>query len=245
MSFDSPSRFPIEQLVSGKVGDVVAVSDRVWPELLIDAYEHGIFPWPTSRDESIPWCSPRKRALLHFSELKIPRSLEKARRKAAQEGLIFTRDEAFADVIRACAEAARPGQAGTWITDEMIAAYTELAAAGRAHSVEVWRPVSGEGDASADTSDRGVASRGKLIAGIYGVDSGGAFSAESMFHREPNASKLALLELIDRLKAKGSEWLDIQQLTPHLEKLGAREIKRRDYLRLLSQRQTLSGGKLF
>ncbi len=227
MSLESPSRFPIELLRTGKVGDVVATSDRIWPELLIDAYEHGIFPWPTSEDELIPWCSPRRRAVLFFSELVLPRSLEKAVRRSKETGLRFTRNHAFPEVIRACADAPRPGQGGTWITNEMVQAYCELARIGRAHSIEAW-----------NSSDA-------LVGGIYGVDSGGAFSAESMFYREPNASKFTLLELIKRLKEKGSEWLDIQQLTPHLEKLGAREIKRRDYLLLLSQRQKLSGGTLF
>lgn len=224
MSFTDPSRFPIEAILSGKVGDVVATSDDVWPELLIDAYEHGIFPWPSESGEPIPWCSPKKRALLFFSELKIPRSLERARKSTT---LHFTRDKAFASVIEACAEQPRPGQAGTWIIPEMLRAYKDLHRAGRAHSVEAWR-----GD--------------ELVGGIYGVDSGGAFSAESMFYREANASKLALLELIDRLKEKGSEWLDIQQLTPHLERLGAREIKRSDFLRRLSLSQSSSSsGKLF
>lgn len=228
MPLESPSRFPIEAILSGKIGDYVASSDDVWPDLLIDGYEHGIFPWPTGDGDAIPWCCPKKRALLIFAEMKLPRSLEKARRNTE---LTFTRDRAFADVMRACAEAPRPGQDGTWITDAMIAAYVELHRRGRAHSVEAWRGEGGEA---------------KLAGGIYGVDSGGAFSAESMFYREPNASKLALLHLIGLLKEKGSEWLDIQQLTPHLEKLGAREIKRPDFLRRLSLAQaSSSAGKIF
>jgi leucyl/phenylalanyl-tRNA--protein transferase len=228
MPFSSPSRFPIDALLAGKVGDVVATSDAVWPELLIDGYEHGIFPWPSGEGDPIPWCSPKKRALLFFDEMKLPRSLEKARRN---DTLTYTRDQAFDDVIAACAEAPRPGQAGTWITSGMLKAYRELHRLGRAHSVEAWRAREG--------------GKPELVGGIYGVDAGGAFSAESMFYREPNASKLALLHLIELLKAKGSEWLDIQQLTPHLEKLGAREIKRPDFLRWLSQAQASSRGKIF
>ena len=228
MPLESPSRFPLEALLAGKVGEIVATSDTVWPELLIDSYEHGIFPWPSGEDDLIPWCSPKKRALLFFDELRLPRSLEKARRL---DTLTYTRDQAFDAVIRACAEQPRPGQAGTWITDGMMKAYRELHRLGRAHSVEAWRSEGGEA---------------KLVGGIYGVDSGGAFSAESMFYREPNASKLALLHLVGLLKEKGSEWLDIQQLTPHLEKLGAREIKRADFLRRLSQAQASSSrGKIF
>ncbi len=228
MPFDSPSRFPIQAILTGKVGDIVASSDTVWPELLIDSYEHGIFPWPSGENELIPWCSPKKRALLFFAELKLPRSLAKARRNAE---LTFTRDRAFEDVIRACADQPRPGQSGTWITAGMFKAYVELHRLGRAHSVEAWRLQNGET---------------KLVGGIYGVDAGGAFSAESMFYREPNASKLALLYLVDLLNEKGSEWLDIQQLTPHLAKLGAREIKRPDFLRRLSRAQSSSSaGKIF
>lgn len=232
MSFDSPSRFPTQLLLQNKIGDVVATSEAPWPELLIDAYEHGIFPWPSSDEELIPWCSPRKRALLFFNELKVPESLRKARQKALRSGeWLFTRDEAFSAVILACSVKPRPGQNGTWITPKMIEAYCELHRRGRAHSVEVWR--------------KNSAGENMLIAGIYGVDCGGAFSAESMFFEEPNASKIALLHLIDLLKEKGREWLDIQQLTPHLEKLGAREIKRSAYLQLLSLAQASSSGKIF
>ena len=129
--------------------------------------------------------SPRKRALLFFDEIRVPRSLAKAR---GNDTLTDTRDRAFDAVIRACAEAPRPGQGGTWITDAMIRAYGELHRRGRAHSVEAWR--SGGGSASGGA---------ELVGGIYGVDAGGAFSAESMFYREPNASKLALLHLAAQL----------------------------------------------
>lgn len=222
------SRFPIEILRNAKTPDVIAGSDRIWPELLIDAYEHGIFPWPTGEDDTIPWCCPKKRALLFFDELHIPKSLEKVRKKHVASGLWkLTHDQDFDSVIKACAEKPRPGQSGTWITAEVLKSYRELHRMNRAHSVEVWNM---EGKTR------------KLIGGIYGVDCGGAFSAESMFFDEPNASKVALLHLIELLKAKGSKWLDIQQLTPHLEKLGAREIKRSEYLQLLSHSQT---GLLF
>ena len=120
MSLETPSRLPIEALLSGKIGDIIATSDTVWPELLIDSYEHGIFPWPSGDEHKIPWCSPKKRALLFFAEIKLPRSLVKARKNSR---LRFTRDRAFEAVIRACAEAPRPGQDGTVITGAMIAAY--------------------------------------------------------------------------------------------------------------------------
>jgi leucyl/phenylalanyl-tRNA--protein transferase len=229
MPFETPSRFPISAIVEGKIGDLIASSDEVWPELLIEAYEHGIFPWPTGEGDPIPWCCPKKRALLFFSEIRIPRSLEKARKSTELE---FTLDRSFEEVMRACAAQPRPGQSGTWITEGMIRAYTELHRRGRAHSVEAWRKTT-----------QGAP---LLVGGIYGVDSGGVFSAESMFYRETNASKLSLLHLVWLLREKGCEWMDIQQLTPHLEKLGAREIKRLDFLRLLSQAQSACPtGNLF
>jgi leucyl/phenylalanyl-tRNA--protein transferase len=228
MPLDSPSRFPVADLLANRVGDIIATSDAVWPELLLDAYEHGIFPWPMGdEEETIPWFSPKKRALLFFSEMKPNRSLMRASKK---NPFVFTRDESFEAVMRRCAAKARPGQQGTWITDAMIAAYTALHQLGRAHSVEAWKVLPEGGR--------------KLVGGIYGVDCGGAFAAESMFYDEPNASKLALLHLVELLKEKGREWLDIQQLTPHLEKLGAREIKRAEYLRLLAREQS-SLSKIF
>jgi leucyl/phenylalanyl-tRNA--protein transferase len=232
---DSPSRFPIAELLANRIGDVVATSDALWPELLIDAYEHGIFPWPLGTPEEgdaeeellIPWFSPKKRALLFFDELVVNRTLDKARKKS---DLVFTRDEAFDEVMRRCGEKPRPGQSGTWITDGMLEAYGALHRMGRAHSVEAWR---------LDSAGNRI-----LVGGIYGVDCGGAFAAESMFYDEPNASKLALLHLVGLLKEKGREWLDIQQLTPHLEKLGAREVRRPEYLRLLARAQS-SRPKIF
>ena len=160
----------------------------------------------------IPWCCPRVRAVLVFAELTPGRTLEKAARKG---GWSFSIDRAFPEVIAACAEAARPEQEGTWIAPAVVAAYTALHQAGAAHSVEVWRD-------------------GELVGGLYGVDAGGAFGGESMFHRVDNASKLALLHLAGHLQARGCTWMDIQQLTPHLQRLGARELLREDFLAQLS-----------
>src|SRR5262249_20365536 len=131
----------------------------------------------------------------------------------------------FEEVIQACSQVPRPGQDGTWITPEMVHAYIELHGLGHAHSVEVW-----EGS--------------KLIGGIYGVETGGAFAGESMFYRKPNASKLALLYLIELLKSRGASWMDIQMLTPHMKALGATEIKRDDFLKELSRVHAL-GLRLF
>jgi leucyl/phenylalanyl-tRNA---protein transferase len=192
--------------------DIVGVGGRLDPETLMRAYRRGIFPWPV---EGLPllWFCPRRRAILDFSRLHVGRSLARARR---QSGLRFSVDTAFGAVIRACAATPRPGQDGTWITDEIEAAYMRLHALGIAHSVEAWRGRD-------------------LVAGVYGVGVDGAFAAESMFHREPNASKLALLHLIDRLAAAGLEWIDIQVMTPHLERLGAHEVSREQFLARLAR----------
>jgi leucyl/phenylalanyl-tRNA--protein transferase len=156
----------------------------------------------------MPWFSPDPRAILEFDRLHIPRSLESARRKSKFR---FTTDQAFEAVITACAKIPRPGQPGTWITQTLLRAYLEFHRQGYAHSIEVWE-------------------KDELIGGIYGVDVDGVFAGESMFHLRPNASKLALLTLIERLHRAGAEWLDIQMLTPHMEALGAREIPRNDFL---------------
>lgn len=189
---------------------VVAVGGDLHPDSLLLAYRQGIFPWPV---EGMPllWFSPAERGVLDFADLHLPRSLVRARRRST---LRCTIDKAFAAVIRACADAPRPGQAGTWITPEIITAYVRLHRMGIAHSVDVWH------------DDR-------LAGGIYGVDVDGAFAAESMFHREPNASKLALLFLVDHLRAHGLDWLDIEVLSPHLERLGAKAISRDEFLERL------------
>ena len=194
--------------------DVVAIGDDLRPETLIDAYRHGIFPWPTD-EMPLPWFSPKKRAVLFFDEIHIPRSVARARR---QSKLRLTIDADFAGVIRGCSLADRPEQEGTWIFPEIIEAYSELHRQGVAHSAEAW-----EGD--------------QLVGGIYGVDAGGVFCGESMFYRQPYASKMALLHLCDHLRARGSDFLDIQVLTPHMQLFGAREIARTKFLDLLAMHQ--------
>ncbi len=191
---------------------IVAVGGDLHPESLLLAYRQGIFPWPV---DGLPllWFCPAERAILEFADLHVPRSLARARTRST---LHFTIDAAFPAVIRACAETPRPGQDGTWITLQIVAAYTLLHRMGIAHSVEAW-------------NDK------HLVGGIYGVAIDGAFAAESMFYREPNASKLALLHLIEHLRSRGLDWLDTQMLTPHIERLGARTIRRDVFLKKLQQ----------
>src|SRR5262245_9662134 len=167
--------------------DIVAVGGDLEPDTLLLAYRHGIFPWPVE-DLPLLWFCPRERAILQLADLHVGRSLARARR---QTTLRFTIDRAFPAVIRDCAAMPREGQDGTWITSDIIAAYCRLHQLGFAHSVEAWR------------DDR-------LVAGVYGVDADGAFAAESMFREEPNASKLVLLHLLDYLRARGLDWIDVQ-----------------------------------
>ena len=195
-------------------GDIIALGEDLSVETLRDAYRKGIFPWPHD-DLPLPWFSPRRRAVLFFEELHVGRSL---RRSAKRNPFRFKIDTAFDRVIRACASAYRPEQDGTWIAPEIVEAYRELHRAGDAHSVEVWE-------------------EHELVGGLYGVDAGGVFTGESMFHERSDASKLAVLFLIEHLSARGGTLLDCQVMTPHMEALGAREIPRARFLDELAAAQ--------
>lgn len=196
-------------------GDIVALGGDLHWRTLVDAYSKGIFPWPTDELPAIPWFCPSRRAMLFFDEIHMPRSLRRIERKLSLE---YTIDRAFERVIRACAQAPRPGQDGTWIFPEVVEAYTELHRRGIAHSAEAWLD-------------------GELVAGVYGVDAGGAFGGESMFHTISGASKLVLLHLCRHLESRGAKWLDAQVMTTHVEVLGAREIPKRRFLKLLEEAQ--------
>jgi leucyl/phenylalanyl-tRNA--protein transferase len=195
-------------------GDIIAIGEDLSSATLREAYRHGIFPWP-HEELPLPWFSPRRRAVILFEDLHVGRTLRRSMRRASWE---FTIDRAFDEVIRACAGTPRAEGEGTWIGPEIIRAYTRLHGEGDAHSVEAW-----EG--------------GELVGGLYGVDAGGTFTGESMFHRRPDASKLALLHLIEHLRERGAKWLDCQIMTPHMRALGAREIHRGRFLDLLAEAQ--------
>lgn len=173
------------------------------PDVLVAAYTQGIFPMDVAG--SIQWFSPDPRAIFPLEGLKVSRSL---RQSAAKFEIRV--DTNFERVIRACAER----REGTWISEEIVEAYTRLHKLDLAHSVESW-------------------CEGELAGGLYGVAIGGAFFGESMFHRRTDASKVALLALVERMRSRGFELLDVQFLTAHLERLGAIEIPRREYLRRL------------
>ena len=174
-------------------------------ELLLQGYRLGIFPM-AMRDDSIEWFSPDPRAVLPLDRFHVPRGL---RRVAAKKVFDTKIDHRFADVIRACAK-----RRDTWINDEIIDSYQRLHELGHAHSVESWQG-------------------GKLVGGLYGVSIGGAFFGESMFHRKTDASKIALLALVEHLRAQKFVLLDTQWVTPHLAQFGAIEIPRTQYVKLL------------
>jgi leucyl/phenylalanyl-tRNA--protein transferase len=180
------------------------------PDLLLSAYTQGIFPM-AGEDDRIYWYDPDPRAILPLDNFHVPRSLRRTIRKG---GHGITRDQAFGEVIRACS---RPdlGREETWINEEIIEAYEKLHQLGFAHSLEVWR-------------------KNLLIGGLYGVSLNGLYAGESMFSRERDASKVALVYLVAHLRRKGFLLLDIQFLTEHLERFGAIEITRAEYKKSLA-----------
>jgi leucyl/phenylalanyl-tRNA--protein transferase len=201
---------PVEQALRRPNGLLAAGGD-LSPERLLRAYRRGIFPW-FSDGEPILWWSPDPRTVLVPGELKIGRSLAKTLRKADFE---VRADSAFERVIQACSEP-RPRQRGTWITDAMRAAYGRLHGLGVAHCVETWRG-------------------GELIGGLYGVALGRVFYGESMFSRATDASKIALVYLVRQLQSWKFGLIDCQMTTPLLTSLGAREIARSQFTRLVAE----------
>jgi leucyl/phenylalanyl-tRNA--protein transferase len=201
---------PLAQALAHPNGLLAAGGDLSVTRLL-DAYRHGIFPW-FGQDDPILWWSPDPRMVLFPSEFKLSHSLRKTLRKGAFE---VRTDSALEQVMRACA-APRAGESGTWIVDEMIAAYCELHRLGYAHSVEVWM-------------------EGELVGGLYGVAIGRMFYGESMFSRRNDASKIALACLARQLERWNFGMIDCQMHTPHLASLGAREIPRAEFVARLQE----------
>jgi leucyl/phenylalanyl-tRNA--protein transferase len=189
---------------------IVDLSDDLSVERLLEAYSFGIFPWPHENYPTL-WFCPAERGVLDFKDFKIPQSLKKFMRKT---DFRVTMDKAFDRVIEACAKQPRPGQKGTWINAQILKAYKDFHRAGYAHSVEVW---SGE----------------ELAGGIYGVYVGGLFCGESMFFKKSNASKYALVKLVEFLKEQKLTWMDVQMVTPLTEMFGGHYITRAQFLRRL------------
>ena len=183
------------------------------PQILLRAYAEGLFPMAERRDDPmLYWVSPEQRGIIPLDRFHVPRRLS---RTVRSRRFAVTCDKAFSAVMQNCAEPA-PGREQTWINDGILRLYAALHAGGHAHSVECWRD-------------------GELAGGLYGVMLGGAFFGESMFSRERDASKAALVHLVERLRRGGFVLLDTQFLTPHLAGFGAVEIPRAHYLVLLNQ----------
>ncbi len=181
------------------------------PEILLRAYAEGLFPMAERRgDPTLYWISPEMRGVIPLENFHVPRRLARTVRNGP---FTITSDKAFRAVMEACA-APGPGREESWINDEILRLYTALNASGHAHSLECWRD-------------------GKLVGGLYGVKLGAAFFGESMFLRERDASKVALVHLVEGLRAGGFVLLDTQFITGHLARFGAIEIPRAQYLRRL------------
>jgi leucyl/phenylalanyl-tRNA--protein transferase len=199
-------RFPDPSTADGD--GVVGFGADLQPATLLHAYRHGIFPWPHP-GMPLPWFSPDPRGVIPLDGLRVSRSLRQRLRRC---GFQTTVDRDFPAVVAACAACRRPE--GTWILPEMHAAYVRLHRLGHAHSLEVW-------------------DGGELVGGLYGIGVGAVFTGESMFHRVSDASKVALVDLVDRLVEAGGWLIDVQLPTAHLTSLGARPMARRDFLALL------------
>ena len=203
-----PSRWSLPDNSSWPIDDVIATGADLEPSTLIDAYRHGLFPMHAGSDEVLAWWSPVLRGVLELDSLRITRSMRRSSKRYR-----CTVDEGFDEVIAACAQIPRKGQ---WINDDMIGAYRRLHELGWAHSVEVW-----QGD--------------ELVGGLYGVRIDRFFAGESMFHTRIDASKVALMHLVETMRAANMTLLDVQWVTPHLASLGAVEIPRDAYLRRLAE----------
>lgn len=221
-----PVFFPPSHLAMTEPDGLLAVGGDLTPEWLLMAYSKGIFPW-FNPGEPILWWSPNPRSVLFIDEFKISKSLRKTIKKHLKSNLLkVTFDQNFSDVMQACSEVPREGQNGTWITDDMLKAYTSLHNAGHAHSVEVWFD-------------------NELVGGLYGVSIGKMFYGESMFSKMTDSSKIALTALAMQLKQWGFKMIDTQVETPHLNSLGAQLISRESFEALINEltQQAFAPGK--
>lgn len=207
---DDSLAFP-EPALANRNG-LLAVGGDLSPERLLKAYQMGIFPW-YNPEENILWWSPDPRFVLFPSELKVQRSM---RPYFNQSRFQLTIDQHFETVMRECSQTLRPGQHGTWISEEMIEGYVRLHQLGFAHSVEVWNG-------------------SELVGGLYGIALGKCFFGESMFAKTSNASKFGFITLVQRLEKLGYTLIDCQQQTGHLASMGARPIRRKGFLEYLEK----------
>jgi leucyl/phenylalanyl-tRNA--protein transferase len=210
-----PSRYVIGDVRRAPAGEeLLGVGADLEPGTLLAAYRAGLFPMPVSRRGPIGWWSPDPRGVLPLDGLRVSRSLRASCRRYE-----IRVDTAYDDVVRGCADPRRPGG---WLRKDVVAGYRRLYDLGWVHSVEAW--------------STGPGGRQQLAGGLYGVAVGGLFAGESMFHRERDASKVALVALVEMLRADGRpRLLDVQWATSHLGSLGAVEVPRPDYLAMLAE----------
>lgn len=211
MKYIKKSAFP-DPRIQNEYG-IIALGASPTPELLLDAYSHGIFPWPHPEIDDLPWFSPDERALLFYSELK---GRDRIIRYIKSNNFEFRFNTNFKNIMLECAKPINRSIDSSWITNEMIKGYTKLHSLGYAHSIEVYQSEA-------------------LVGGLYGVSIGKMFAAESMFYRVSNASKCALVVLMQYLHNFDVTWIDCQQLTKHLESLGGRDVHKDYFLSLLNE----------
>jgi leucyl/phenylalanyl-tRNA--protein transferase len=209
-----PTGWVFPDLTGSQLDDLVGIGADWEPGTILEAYRHGAFPMPGEEPDEILWWSPVDRGVLPLEGLRVSRSLRQSARRYEVRV-----DTAFEDVVRACGD---PRRDGAWIDRDVLAAYTRLHRLGWAHSVETW-------------------CGGELVGGLYGLAVGGLFAGESMFHHARDASKVALVGLVDLLRDEhaGRRLLDVQWQTPHLSSLGVVEVPRDDYLARLRDALTL------
>lgn len=207
-------RFPSADTADGN--GLIGVGADLEPGTVLAAYRAGIFPMPFDNGPTVGWWSPDPRGILPLDDLRVSRSLRRS-----LDRYEVSIDSSFSEVIDACAD---PDRTGAWISPDIRSAYIELHRLGWAHSVE--------------TRDRAT---GALVGGLYGIHVNGLFAGESMFHRSPDASKVALVALVEHARSIGIVLLDVQWLTPHLASLGATEIPRSEYLERLSEALAVPG----
>jgi leucyl/phenylalanyl-tRNA--protein transferase len=214
----SQIEFPAAESALSEPNGLLAIGGDLSPQRLVAAYRQGIFPW-FDDDQPILWWSPDPRAVLFPKQIAISRSLKKC---INRQQFTVTADQRFTAVVTHCASVPRNGQNGTWITDEMLAAYQQLFQLGIAHSIEVWE-------------------NQQLVGGLYGVAIGKVFFGESMFSLATNASKVGFAHLAQQLQQWGYALIDCQVSSPHLLSLGAEEIRRSQFNRLLADNIDASG----
>ena len=205
--------FPPPEEADKEYDGLLAAGGDYKPERLLNAYSNGIFPWPVIEGGPITWFSPDPRFVLKAEDFRIPKSLKKTLKKGLFDYRVNT---AFAEVIHECSIVPRPGQDGTWITDDLEKGYCELHRLGFAHSFEAWQD-------------------NRLVGGFYGVALGSCFFGESMFTHVPDASKCVFAYSASIMFEKGIPWIDCQVHTDHLARFGAKNIPRSEYLQMLRE----------